>query len=133
MTGPNTTDSRLTDRTSNSSAGPAARLPGAPCDKLGPMKTSDPGFPAKRPRRLRHHPRLRDRVREHRLNVDDLVYPLFLYHGRDVAREIPSMPGQYQYSLDRLPDAIGRVVESRVPAVLLFGIPATKDTLGTAA
>jgi porphobilinogen synthase len=72
-------------------------------------------------------------VREHHLSVDDLVYPLFLYHGRDVAREVPSMPGQYQYSLNRLADAIGSVVESRVPAVLLFGIPATKDVTGTSA
>src|SRR5262249_13545521 len=97
------------------------------------MKTSDPGFPAKRPRRLRHHPRLRDMVRDTRVTGHALVSPLFLYPGRDLAREIQSMPGQYQYSLDRLPDAIGRVVESRVPAVLLFGIPAKKDEKGTSA
>jgi porphobilinogen synthase len=76
---------------------------------------------------------VRDLVREHRLTVDDLVYPLFLYHGRDLAREVPSMPGQFQWSLDRLPEAIERVVASRVPAVLLFGIPAVKDALGSAA
>ena len=72
--------------------------------------TPAPGFPNLRLRRLRQHPRLRDLVRENRLTLDDLVYPLFVYHGRDLRREIPSMPGQYQYSLDRLAEAVDEVV-----------------------
>ena len=90
-------------------------------------------FPIRRPRRLRSHPRLRDLVREHRLTVDDLIYPLFVYHGRDLKREIASMPGQYQLSLDRLGEVVAQVVELKVPGVLLFGIPARKDATGSAA
>jgi porphobilinogen synthase len=92
-----------------------------------------PGFPSLRLRRLRQHPRLRDLVRENRLTVDDLVYPLFVYHGRDLRREIPSMPGQYQLSLDRLGEAADEVAELKIPAVLLFGIPQHKDAVGSAA
>jgi porphobilinogen synthase len=91
------------------------------------------GFPTQRPRRLRQHPALRDLVREHRLAVDDLVYPLFVYHGTGLRREIPSMPGQYQLSLDRLDETIGAVVEARIPGVLLFGIPEHKDATGSSA
>ncbi len=92
-----------------------------------------PGFPSLRLRRIRQHPRLRDLVRENRLTVDDLVYPLFVYHGRDLRREIPSMPGQYQLSLDRLGEAADEVAELKIPAVLLFGIPQHKDAVGSAA
>src|SRR5436305_12352148 len=91
------------------------------------------GYPLHRLRRLRRHPRLRDLVREHRLTVDDLIYPLFIYHGTNLRREIASMPGQYQLSLDRLPEAIGEVVELGIPGVLLFGIPAQKDARGEVA
>jgi porphobilinogen synthase len=94
---------------------------------------SSPVLPSRRPRRLRGHPKLRDLVREHRLTVDDLIYPLFIYHGYDLRREIGSMPGQYQLSLDRLPEAIDEVVELGIPGVLLFGIPAHKDARGTSA
>src|SRR4051812_47759596 len=93
----------------------------------------DAGHPLHRPRRLRSHARLRDLVREHRLTVDDLVYPLFVYHGKNLRREIASMPGQYQLSLDRLPEAVGEVAELGIPAVILFGIPARKDATGSAA
>ena len=85
------------------------------------------GFPVHRPRRLRAHPRLRDLVRENRLTVDDLIYPLFVYHGENLRREIASMPGQYQFSLDRLGEAVDEVVELKLPGVLLFGIPEHKD------
>jgi porphobilinogen synthase len=97
------------------------------------MPDPAPSFPTTRLRRLRGHPRLRDLVREHRLTTDDLIYPLFVYHGRDLRREIPSMPGQFQLSLDRLPEAVGPVVDLGIPAVLLFGIPETKDAHGRAA
>ena len=89
-------------------------------------------FPIRRPRRLRSHPRLRDLVREQRLTVDDLIYPLFVYHGRDLRREIASMPGQYQLSLDRLGEVVAEVVELEIPGVLLFGIPEHKDATGSA-
>src|SRR5258707_12237479 len=89
------------------------------------------GYPLHRLRRLRRHPRLRDLVREHRLTLDDLIYPLFVYHGKDLRREIPSMPGQYQLSLDRFGEAVAAVAELGIPAVLLFGIPEHKDALGS--
>lgn len=97
--------------------------------------TFDPaaGHPLHRPRRLRSHPRLRDLVREERLTLDDLIYPMFVYHGTDLRREIGSMPGQYQLSLDRLGEAVGEVAELGIPAVLLFGIPEHKDARGTSA
>jgi porphobilinogen synthase len=91
------------------------------------------GFPLHRPRRLRGHPRLRDLVRETLLTVDDLIYPLFVYHGKNLRREIPSMPGQYQLSLDRLEDVLGEASELGIPAIILFGIPAQKDARGSAA
>ena len=94
---------------------------------------SSPGFPIQRPRRLRSHPRLRDMVRENRLSVDDLIFPLFVYHGRDLRREIASMPGQFQRSLDWLPEAVGEVRDLGIPAVLLFGIPERKDAVGASA
>ena len=72
------------------------------------MSSDSARFPIRRPRRLRGHAGLRGLVREHRLTVDDLIYPLFVYHGRDVRREIPSMPGQYQLSLDRLGEVVDR-------------------------
>jgi porphobilinogen synthase len=91
------------------------------------------GYPLHRLRRLRRHPRLRDLVREHRLTLDDLIYPMFVYHGTNLRREIPSMPGQYQLSLDRFGAAVAEVAELGIPAVLLFGIPEHKDARGTAA
>jgi porphobilinogen synthase len=91
------------------------------------------GYPLHRPRRLRAHPRLRDLVCETRLTVDDLIYPLFVYHGTNLRREIPSMPGQYQLSLDRLGEAVAAVSELGIPAILLFGIPEQKDARGSAA
>jgi porphobilinogen synthase len=93
----------------------------------------DAGHPLHRPRRLRGHARLRDMVREHRLTVDDLVYPFFVYHGTNLRKEIASMPGQYQLSLDRLGEAVAEVAALGIPAVLLFGIPEHKDATGSAA
>src|SRR5438105_8977579 len=91
------------------------------------------GYPLHRPRRLRGHPRLRALVCETHLTVDDLVYPLFVYHGKNLRREIGSMPGQYQLSLDRLGEAVAEVAELGIPGVLLFGIPEHKDATGSAA
>jgi len=91
------------------------------------------GFPLHRPRRLRGHPRLRDLVREALLTIDDLIYPLFVYHGKNLRREIPSMPGQYQLSLDRLDETLAEASELGIPAIILFGIPDHKDAHGSAA
>ena len=91
------------------------------------------GFPLGRPRRLRGHPLLRDLVRETHLSVHDLIYPLFVYHGSNLRREIPSMPGQFQLSLDRLGGAVAETAELGVPAIILFGIPDQKDARGSAA
>jgi len=90
-------------------------------------------FPIQRPRRLRSHPKLRDLVRERSLSVHDLIYPLFVYHGRDLKREIASMPGQYQLSIDRLGEMVAQVVDLKIPGVLLFGIPEHKDATGSMA
>jgi porphobilinogen synthase len=91
------------------------------------------GYPLHRPRRLRGHPRLRDLVRETHLSVVDLIYPLFVYHGRNLRREIPSMPGQYQLSVDRLGEALAEIAELGIPGIILFGIPEHKDAQGSAA
>jgi porphobilinogen synthase len=72
-------------------------------------------------------------TRETHLSVDDFVYPIFVTHGRDVRNEIGPMPGMYQLSLDQLIAEVGEVSELGIPAVLLFGIPADKDPLGTEA
>lgn len=91
------------------------------------------GYPLHRPRRLRGHPQLRELVCETRLGVQNLIYPLFVYHGKNLRREIPSMPGQFQLSLDRLDDAVAEAAELGIRAILLFGIPELKDARGSAA
>jgi porphobilinogen synthase len=91
------------------------------------------GYPLHRPRRLRGHPRLRDLVKETHLSTFDLIYPLFVYHGRNLRREIPSMPGQYQISVDRLAESLAEVSELGIPGIILFGIPEQKDARGSAA
>src|SRR5690348_8279713 len=90
-------------------------------------------FPTHRPRRLRHHPLVRDLVRETALSVHDLIFPLFVRPGRGVKKEIPSMPGNYQLSVDRLVDEVGAAVDLGLRAFLLFGIPAHKDATGSSA
>ncbi|MDE0484472.1 MAG: porphobilinogen synthase [Candidatus Poribacteria bacterium] len=87
-------------------------------------------FPIYRPRRLRANENLRRLVRETSLSIDDLIYPMFVVHGRDTAIEITSMPGCYQYSVDRLVSAAKELVSLGIPGTILFGIPETKDPLG---
>jgi porphobilinogen synthase len=70
-------------------------------------------------------------VRETTLTPADFVYPLFIRYGDDARQPIRSMPGQFQWSLDRLPEEIRRVVSLNIPAVLLFGIPEIKDACGS--
>ena len=90
-------------------------------------------FPRLRLRRLRQSESLRRLTQETRLSVSDFIYPMFVTHGRDVHREIEAMPGIHQLSLDRLVSEIGDVAELHIPSVLLFGLPATKDAVGTEA
>jgi porphobilinogen synthase len=84
-------------------------------------------------RRLRASEALRSLVAETLLDPRDFVYPLFVTHGRDVRREIASMPGQYQLSIDQLAAEARELRSLGIPAVLLFGLPAAKDALGTEA
>ena len=90
-------------------------------------------FPEQRLRRLRAHPLLRDLVRETRLDAGDLVFPMFVVHGRDVVRPVASMPGVCQLSVDRAVLEAKEVRNLGIPAVILFGIPARKDAAGTEA
>ncbi|MBM7623083.1 porphobilinogen synthase [Sporohalobacter salinus] len=86
----------------------------------------------KRPRRLRND-NIRDLVRETGLSIDDLIYPLFVVPGKNIKEEIPSMPGNYHWSLDLLEKEIDRIVDLGIKAVILFGIPESKDERGSAA
>lgn len=89
-------------------------------------------FPIHRMRRLRRTEAIRRLVRQTELNAGDLIWPMFVCPGRGVAAAIAAMPGQFQFSVDRAVTAAGRAHESGVPAVLLFGIPESKDELGSA-
>jgi porphobilinogen synthase len=88
-------------------------------------------FPQLRPRRLRRTPTLRRMVRQTALTPDDLIYPLFVMHGKGQQRPISSMPGQFQWSVDMLPREAENIAELGIPAVILFGLPATKDAVGS--
>ena len=91
------------------------------------------GFPTVRPRRLRRTSAMRELVRETNLSVTDVVYPVFVTHGRDVRAPIAPMPGQSQLSLDHLLEEASEAVDLGIQALLLFGLPARKDELGTEA
>ena len=90
-------------------------------------------FPDYRPRRLRQNEALRRMVRETRLSVDDFILPLFAINGRGVKNPIQSMPGHFQLSVDHLIKEAASAKELGIPAVMLFGIPESKDPLGTRA
>ncbi len=88
-------------------------------------------FPEQRPRRLRKSAAMRSLVRETTLTADDLIYPIFVIEGKSRKEPIPSMPGQFRYSPDKLPGLICELQEIGAQAVILFGIPAKKDRYGT--
>ncbi len=90
-------------------------------------------FPRKRLRRLRGKETIRKMVRETRLSVDNLIYPLFVRSGKSKRVEISSMPGIYQYSIDTLFQELEEVQSLGIPAILLFGLPDKKDEHGSAA
>jgi porphobilinogen synthase len=84
-----------------------------------------------RTRRLRKTENIRRLVKENRLHIDDLIYPLFIEEGKNIENEIVSMPGIKRFSLDRLSNELDDVVALKIPSVLLFGIPAKKDEIGS--
>ena len=88
-------------------------------------------FPTHRPRRLRRTEAIRDLVRETRLSVRSLIYPLFVCPGSKVKDGIPSMPGNYRWSVDLLVEECKAVHGLGIPAVILFGIPEKKDEVGS--
>ena len=87
----------------------------------------------KRPRRLRGGANLRKMVRETRMDKSSLIYPLFVMEGNGIQEEIPSMEGQYRYSLDRLPYKLEQLEKAGVNSIMLFGIPDHKDEVGSGA
>ncbi len=90
-------------------------------------------FPDYRPRRLRQNEAFRRMMRETLLAVDDLILPLFAIEGQGVKNPVPSMPGNYQLSIDNLLKISKTAYELGIPAIMLFGIPDKKDPLGTSA
>jgi porphobilinogen synthase len=88
-------------------------------------------FPAYRARRLRRNTNMRDMVRETHLRVEDMIYPMFSAFGENIKSEISSMPGIYQQSIDNIVIEAKEVHALGIPAVLLFGIPETKDAVGS--
>src|ERR1700730_5174313 len=80
-------------------------------------------FPIVRNRRLRGSAAIRNLVREHRVSLHDLVQPIFVTVGKEIKHEIPSMPGVYHFSLDRLEEEIQEISKLGLQAILLFGVP----------
>jgi porphobilinogen synthase len=90
-------------------------------------------YPIFRPRRLRQTETVRRMVRETRLSADALIMPFFVVHGRQVRREIGAMPGNFQLSVDELVREVKETAALGIPAIMLFGLPATKDAVGSEA
>src|SRR3989337_3819052 len=88
-------------------------------------------FPIHRPRRLRKTETIRKMVRETSLSPDDFIYPLCITFGRGVKKEISSMPGCFQESVDKVVKSAKEVYSLGIPSVLLFGIPEHKDETGS--
>ncbi len=90
-------------------------------------------FPTHRPRRLRRTEALRGLIEETRLSARSLIYPLFVCPGSGVKEEIGSMPGNFRWSVDLLAEECREVSGLGIPAVILFGIPESKDEVGSGA
>jgi len=91
------------------------------------------GFPQVRLRRLRRTEALRQMVRETRLEIANLIYPLFVTQGNEVRQAIEAMPGIFRFSVDKLLEEVEEVASLGIPAVLLFGLPEAKDEVGSGA
>ncbi len=90
-------------------------------------------FPSTRLHRLRAKEAARRMVRETRLSIDELIMPLFVRPGKGVRAQIPSMPGQFQFSVDQLVQECRELAKLGIPGVLLFGLPSAKDERGSGA
>ncbi|HET9990931.1 MAG TPA: porphobilinogen synthase, partial [Kofleriaceae bacterium] len=90
-------------------------------------------FPDYRPRRMRRTENLRRMVRETRLAPDDFIYPLFVVPGSGVEKPISSLPGQFNFSVDKAVEAASQAADLGIPGVILFGIPERKDAVGSEA
>ena len=90
-------------------------------------------FPDYRPRRLRKNENFRRLIRETKLSVDNLIYPMFVVPGQKVKKPIASMPGNFQMSVDHIVREAARMKELGISAVLLFGIPEKKDEIASGA
>jgi porphobilinogen synthase len=88
-------------------------------------------YPIYRPRRIREQENLRRMVRETQLSVDHFIYPLFVVPGEGIRQEIQAMPGNFQLSIDRLLEEVKEAQDLGIPAIILFGLPAWKDTMGS--
>ena len=86
-----------------------------------------------RPRRLRTSETLRKMVRETRMDKASLMYPMFVMDGENKVEEIPSLPGQFRYTVDRMDEELERLMKAGVSSVMFFGIPAVKDEVGSQA
>lgn len=84
-----------------------------------------------RPRRLRKNENIRRLVRENKLSTDDFISPLFIEEKEGIKTEIPSMPGIYRFSLDKIDAELQELAELKIPALMLFGIPSHKDSIGS--
>ncbi len=90
-------------------------------------------FPTARLRRLRGSENIRRLVRENHISAADFIYPMFAIYGEQVRNPVPSMPGVFQLSIDNLIADVKEVVDLNIPAIILFGIPETKDEVGSSA
>jgi porphobilinogen synthase len=88
-------------------------------------------YPTKRLRRLRYNPIVRDLVRETKLSKNDLIYPMFITHGKNIKNEVKSMPGVFQLSIENAIEECRELVNLGIKAVILFGIPEHKDEVGS--
>lgn len=89
--------------------------------------------PFRRHRRLRQTGVIRSMVRETRLDVTDLIAPLFVVEGENVREEVPSMPGVFHFSVDRMEEELSELVDLGIPSVIVFGVPSKKDAVGSEA
>ncbi|QKS71879.1 porphobilinogen synthase [Paenalkalicoccus suaedae] len=86
-----------------------------------------------RHRRLRSSAQIRSSIRENHVRVEDLIYPIFVKEGENIKNEVASMPGVYQWSLDRLEEELQEVVRRGISSIILFGVPKEKDDVGSSA
>ena len=87
-------------------------------------------FPETRLRRIRYNPIIRDLISDTNLSVKDLIFPVFVCDGKNIKKEIPSMPGQYQFSIDNLILKCKEIVDKGIKAILIFGVSKLKDSTG---